>query len=208
MYIDLLPVEVHGQIQVRAVMRRWITLWSITAICGLALFSWHAAQLRAAQQQLAAMNQQCLPVKKLRHEMELVQQQLVHLRQRHQLLLQIQPADHLLDLLGIIGAAMRPTPDALQIQRLSLVAPLRTLPVGTAEPRSGVPGQRPTEPNSWATLSLQGVSLDDPTLSEFINQLRSVGVFEQVDLKSSTMLAGEQQTLRSYQLECRYEAVP
>ncbi|MGN6545523.1 MAG: PilN domain-containing protein, partial [Aureliella sp.] len=63
-----------------------------------------------------------------------------------------------------------------------------------------------SQPTS-STLSLSGIAQDDAAVTRFVSSLREAGVFDQVDLKASSQVAGEDGG-RQYQLECRYQDMP
>jgi Tfp pilus assembly protein PilN len=54
-----------------------------------------------------------------------------------------------------------------------------------------------------ATLTLNGIAGGDTALARFIDSLRSLRIFEQVELKSLRLMRASPVEGRQFQLECR-----
>ncbi len=207
MHINLLSHDIRAKIEARRILRQWTLIWVIAGLATLAGCIWQARELRAAQARLALLNSRCESLRELQRELGVGRQ---HYDDRHSELTaleRIEPQQHVIDLLGVLVQAMRPQAGQLQIQRLNVVLQRPNVDQVSSRPRE----QRgtvvaATTPHSL--LNLQGVADDDNVLSRFVTDLRQAGVFERVDLKSSTRLIGSQHSLRQYQLECRYEDQP
>ena len=117
---------------------------------------------------------------------------------------ELQPTDHFIDLLGVLGTAAQANPGKVHVQRLTVQAGQATAqPV----PARGAPAASPAgSPLIVSTLSLNGLADDDAALAQFVTALRQSGVFERVELRSSSQVAAD--STRQYQLECRYEELP
>ena len=209
MHINLLPAEVQMEIHAQVALRRWGLFWAICGAGLLAYGAWVYGALREAQTTSEQLSIQCQPLHALRKEIQTGHSQLAILSEEHKFLNQIQTTDHLIDLFGILVRATQPEKGHLQIQRFSLLAP-QTINAGT-KPNSASIAANSTETTPLkplATLSLQGVADDDAILARFVSGLRESGVFEHVDLKSSSQVTGGKASARQYELECRYGNQP
>ncbi len=209
MYINLLPNEIRGKIQFRAIVRNWAKLWVFIGAWMIVSVSWEIVALRAARERAATLTAQCQPVCALQDETQEQRRRVLALNAERTMLERLQPTDHLIDLLGVLSRAVQPGAGKLQVQRFSLLMPPRTPP----SPSPGI--NRPTNDaikaspsQNLASLSLQGVASDDSNVAQFVSALRHTAVFEQVDLKSSTQLSGSDLASRTYQIECRIEEQP
>ena len=204
MFVNLLPAKTRLKIQFRGMFRCYAVVWGLGGLVVTAYALLHVAQLWQANRQFALLEQRCQPVYALQRKIARDQQQLKLFESQLDKLNQLQPSNHFLDLLGVLVQATRAEFGRLHIQRLSLLSGQNAMPV-TGAPASAKPS---TAQPTISTLSLSGIADDDAALTQFVAALRDAGVFDQVDLKASSQVAGEDRTARQYQLECSFQDVP
>jgi len=205
MHINLLPPRIRLKIQFRGAFRRWRWIWVSAAGCALAYCGIQIQDLLRIRGHLATLEQRCEPLRIMQAEMNREQEELSVLLAQKRALEQIHTDDHLLELLGVIARSGQPVAGRFQLPRLGLMSAQASpvLPVAPVPPPA--PGTTPVSARPTSMLSLQGLADDDRVLASFVSSLRDSGVFEQVDLKSSTQSPGATASSRSYQLDCRFE---
>jgi Tfp pilus assembly protein PilN len=204
MFVNLLPANTQLKIQFRSMFRGYAVVWGLGGFCvGLCMLL-QFGQLWQANHDLALLEERCEPVYALRREIAQDQQQLQLLQTQLDTLNRLEPSDHFLDLLGVLVQATRSEEGRLHIQRLNLLSGQMVQPAPGAPAAAKPSSSQPTT----SMLSLSGLADDDATVTKFVATLRSTGVFDQVDLKASSQVGGEEVTTRQYQLECRYQDVP
>jgi Tfp pilus assembly protein PilN len=205
MFINILPPKTQLKIHFRSSLRRYSFIWGIAGACALVCAGLQIVDLRRAYARLAELNLRCEPLYALKRAIQVNQQAAKKLRTESDALKRLQPTDRALDLLAILSAATRNEPGKLQIQRLTFQAP-QSLGENKPAPKRGVAATAPAAEST--TLNLQGIAEDDTSLARFVSGLRAVGVFDSVELKSSSQIAAAGRNMRQYQLECRYEDKP
>jgi Tfp pilus assembly protein PilN len=206
MFINILPSKTRLKIQFRSSLRRYCLIWGIAGACASICVAIQLIELGQANLKLAELNRRCEPLNILKREIRNDQQVVKTLQIESDALKRLQPPDHALDLLAILSGAARIQPGTLQVQRLTYQPPRRLGEAKPATKQRGVATSSPT--NEFSVLNLQGVAEDDASLARFAAELRTVGVFDSVELKSSSQVAAAGGNLRQYQLECRYEDQP
>jgi hypothetical protein len=205
MHINLLPPAVRLKIQFRGALRRWRWIWISAVSCAIAYCGIQIVDLMRIRALLVTLEDRCQPLRSMQAEMNQEQDQLSCVLAEKRSLERIPANDHLLELFGVIARAGQPVAGRFQLTRLGLVfaQPSGSMPaIPTPPPAPGVPAA-PVRQASM--LSLQGLADDDRVLASLVTNLRDSGVFERVDLKSSTQSPGAGVSGRSYQLDCRFE---
>lgn len=210
MHINLLPPGVQSRVRARALLRRccvlWLTLGLGMLACGIAKF-W---ELRAAQARLQRLSVHCQPLRQLEAAVRREQGQLLWLQAEQRRLQDLQPVNRHVAVLGVLLQAARPEQGKLQVQKLSWNAAAPTLnPTGTAAAaRQPTAAAASASTSLSSSLSLQGVVNDDSVLAAFVSALHGSGVFQHVDLKSSSQIPDGKSVARQFQIECSYEDRP
>lgn len=207
MFINLLPPKTRLKIQFRSMLRRFSRIWCLAGVGAMACAAVQIWECWHTGHRLAVLESRCLPLYAVQHEIQKDYKELQLLQSRCAMLDQLQPADHFIDLLGVLVQATRAELGKLHIQRLSLQSSQSAVSVASKSATRGAPAI-PTLAATTSTLSLQGLADDDEALAQFVAALRQSGVFERVELKVSSQVSGGSRTARQYQLECRYEDLP
>lgn len=205
MHVNLLPRGVKLKAHFRGTLRRWGFIWAATTACAFVYCSVQLRELLAARTDQELLNTRCQALRTMQSEMDAGREELLQLLAEKKILEQLGPEDHLLDLLGVIGRASQPVAGKLRLQQLRLVSSPRTSTSTPVPPPAQAGTNQPPAPT--ATLNLQGIADNGDVLGQFVAGLHASGVFQRVDLKSSSQLSGSDSG-RQYQLECRYEDQP
>ena len=200
MFINLLPQKTRVKIQFRSMFRSYALAWGLGGV-GMAVgAALQASHLWRASDELALLESRCQPIDALQDEIARNQQELKLVQTQLTKLGGLQPANHFIDLMAVLIEATRAESGRLYIQRLALLS---------GQTPQVSPGAKPPASKTTAsTLSLGGIAEDDAVVTHFVTTLRNSGVFEHVDLKSSSPVVGGSRFARQYQLECRYQDVP
>jgi Tfp pilus assembly protein PilN len=206
MFINLLPPNTQLKIRFRSMFRRFARMWALAGFGALICAAVQARECWHAHRRLAALEARCEPLYTLQQQIQKDRRQLDLQQARYNMLSQLQPADHFIDLLGVLVDAMRAEVGKVHVQRLAVQSgQLGTTAASKAPVRGAQPAAGAT---ATSTLSLNGQAEDDASLAQFVAALRETGVFERVELKASSQVAGVGKVARQYQLECRFEDLP
>lgn len=205
MFINILPPKTQLKIHFRSSLRRYAFIWGVAGACALGCAGFQIVDLRRTYVKLAELDLHCEPLYALKREIQVNQKAAIELRTESDGLKRLQPADRAVDLLAILSGVSRNDPGKLQIQRLTFQTP-KSLGENKPAPKRGAAATLPATEST--ALNLQGIAEDDTSLARFVAELRAVGVFDSVELKSSSQVAAAGRNMRQYQLECRYEDRP
>lgn len=205
MHINLLPSGVRLKIQFRGALRRWRWIWISAAGCALVYFGIQLQELLRIRADLVTLEERCEPLRVMQAEMNREQEELTALLAQKRALANLQTDDHLIELLGVIARAGKPLAGRFQLTRLGLLLAQPSPVVSAAPVPTPAPGTVPVSARPISMLSLHGIADNDRVLASFVSGLRNSGVFEQVDLKSSSQSPGVGPSNRSYQLDCKFE---
>lgn len=203
MFVNLLPQKTRVKIQFRRMLRSYAVVWGLAGLIVSAYALTQFGQLWQANRELALLEERCQPVYSLQKAIARDQKQMKLVQAQLEKLSELQPANHFMDLLGVLVQATKAEPGRLHIQRLSLLS--GQMP--TVAPGASSNAKKAKSQPTTSTLSLSGIAQDDAAVTRFVSSLREAGVFDQVDLKASSQVAGEDGG-RQYQLECRYQDMP
>ncbi|MGN6135998.1 MAG: PilN domain-containing protein [Aureliella sp.] len=213
MFINLLPANTRLKIQFRSMLRRFARIWAAAGVGALACAALQVRECWHASQRLAELEARCEPLYALQQQIQSDRRQLNSLQARCEMLSGLQPSDHFLDLMGVLVESTQREAGKLHIQRLSLQSSQQAAAAPQAPSRAAAASAAAGSAAAGnlvpiGTLSLNGLAEDDASLAQFVAALRETGVFDRVELKSSSQVAGGSKASRQYHLECRYEDLP
>jgi Tfp pilus assembly protein PilN len=211
-FINLLPQSARLKNQYYHLLRCYLKVWSLAGAGAALLVAAQLWNLYQARQRLNSLAVRSQPLYLLQDELSDSRKKIRDLKAECKMLEQLQPADHSIELLGILVKETRSEPGTIQLQRLSLTRPQP--PAATAaSPKSKNKKSKDAATaqaslSATGTLQLNGVAENEAALAKFVSGLRASGVFERVDLKSSAQSVVDNRSTRQYQLECRYKDIP
>ncbi len=207
MFINLLPQKTRLKNQYYRLLSSYLKVWSIAGVVALSLIAFQLRNFCEARYRLNLLAVRCQPLNSLQQQLSDSHQRKLKLQIEVNMLEQLQPTDHSIELLSVLVREMRSETGRLRLQRLSLQRALALMAAGnTTGPKNATAAKSTAQFTN--TLSLQGVADDDAAVAKFVSGLRDSRVFERVDLKSSTQGVASGRTTRHYQLECLYEDKP
>ena len=101
-----------------------------------------------------------------------------------------------MQLIGLISTATSAVEGTIQLHSFQLTQ--------SEAVKSGTPVGSASQNAPRMKLGLQGYAVDDLALSRFVSQLRSTGVFETVELQTSSNVQLVAGNARQYVVECQY----
>jgi Tfp pilus assembly protein PilN len=212
MHLNLLPQSARLKNQFHHLLRYYFKVWSLAGAGAALLLAAQLWNYYHACQRLQELAVASRPLYLLQEQLVEQRQRIKELKAEYKMLEQLQPVDHSIELLGILVQETRTKPGTIQLKRLSLkksppASALSPTAKGKSKPTKDADGTK-TFVSTAGTLMLDGVAEDDVALAKFVSGLRDSGVFERVDLKSSTQGLVIDRPTRQYQLECRFEDQP
>jgi hypothetical protein len=196
-HINILPLQFRKKLLVRQIVPSWACVWGGVAVMA-AIICWNAdATLADAQAAFAIVDVRAEPLRQIVQRNQQATEDLKVADQRQLLADCLNAADKPLQLVGLISSTANTNDGSIQIQSFQLTQ-----------------GEQPTKSASAATaennaphrmkLGLQGYAVDDLALSRFVSQLRATGVFESVELQTSSNVQLAAGSARQYVVECQF----
>jgi hypothetical protein len=192
--VNLLPPSFRRQ----QIIRRRSTQWS-TVICLVLLGGWvsHLAELRGQDvltQQLEVLSREHEPTQNMLKHLVEMRQQLENLQQQESIARELEYQRNPLSLLGIISRTAAATKERLRVTKFELTDFQSTrrpeAPAGDAPAPQG--------------LLLSGVSLDNPSVAEFVGGLQDSKLFGRVELVGIKEREEGTSSLRDYEIRCEF----
>lgn len=209
MYVNLLTPYVQSRIRARALLRRCCVLWLVFGLGIVACGTAKLWELRAAQGKLQRLSVHCQPLRQLEDAVQREQGALGRLQAELRRLQSVQPVNRHVAVLGVVLQAAQPAQGRLQVQKLSWnAAQPRLVPAASTANAARLTAASANSSATNASVSLQGVVDNDTVLAAFVAALQTSGVFQRVDLKSSSQIPDGNRVARQFQIECSYEERP
>jgi len=201
-HINLLPWKLRRRFIIRRVLARWSAV-AMIVLLGSSVFIVNShLKLRTSQAELRQLVQRAAPVQQLIAENDRLTDQLERSDQRSLLLDSLAATGHPLQLIGIVSRSASATPGEILVQQFELI---ETEPTPTARTTSsGNKDLLPPVGRKHRQLGLTGMATDDLALSQFVTQLRDVGVFQTVELRASNDIDLSAGSARRYTVECSF----
>jgi hypothetical protein len=201
-HINLLPWEFRR----RTIVRRVLTRWAIVAVIALIVSGFFVVdshlKLGESQAKLQQLVQQTVPLREVVEENRRLSEQLKRSDQRRLLLDSLAATSKPLQLIGIVSQSASTTPGEILVQQFELTE---------TESVTNARGKTTTSKNEvlpavekQRRLGLTGMATDDLALSQFVSQLRDVGVFHTVELRASNDVELSAGSARRYTVECSF----
>jgi hypothetical protein len=195
-HINILPLQFRKKLLVRQIVPCWACVWlGVTVVA--AIVCWNAnASLADARTAFAIIDGRAEPLRQIVQRNQKATDSLKVADQRQLLVDCLQAADKPLQLVGLISSTANTKDGSIQIQSFQLT---QGQPTDSASPVA-THGNAPLR----MKLGLQGYAVDDLALSRFVSQLRATGVFESVELQTSSNVQLAAGSARQYVVECQY----
>jgi len=189
--INLLPPSFRREQILRRRIVQWASIISVVLATG---WGWHWYEMledKKLTQQLDALSREHAPTQSMLKQLMEMRQQLVELQQQETLAQELDYQRNSLKLLGVISESARRTKGRLRINRFEL----NDFQGGSGE--NGAAGKPPG-------LVLGGTSLDNLSVAEAVDGLKSSGLFNRVDLLTAKEREDKEALLREYEVRCEF----
>jgi hypothetical protein len=144
-------------------------------------------------QQLETLSREHAPTEKMLQQLVEMRQQLVDLQKEEAVAKELDCQRNALKLLGVISDAARKTNGRLRVIKFDLN--------NFQSPHTGTDAQTGTKSTG---LLLDGLSLDDRAVAEFLDDLEKSGIFNHVEPLTIKEQEVKSAALREYQVQCGF----
>ena len=199
--VNLLPFGFRRKLLFRRAAKRW---GLAAALCSIVLGLMGVREyreLRLQQQGLALRQMRAEPLEMLKSHNARLAEKLKLLAERETLLGELESGHFALQLLSAVSRSAAAGDDGVHVQHLGLSrVTTRVVDKSAPEPKPGE--RRPETEIETLVVTVKGIGADNLAVARFVVALRDTGLFEKVDLKSSTLGADASRGVRSYIVEC------
>jgi len=190
--LNLLPASFRRQEMLRRRVVQWSSLLSAVLVIGWAWHWYEMREYRELSQQLETLSREHAPTQKMLQQLVDMRQQLVDLQKQEAVAKELDSQRNALKLLSVISDAARKTKGRLRVIKLDL-----------KDFQSGHAGTDAQNPEHSTDLLLDGLSLDDGAVAEFLDQLQKSGIFSHVE-PAIKEREDKSAALREYQVQCGF----
>lgn len=202
-HLNLLPKQFSMRLLVRSRLLQWSFVWIATGVvvATVCLLEFDAA---ASQRGIAErLDHDAAPLRKIIQENEQIRKRLAELSERRALLRRLDGSQNPLRLIGLVSKAARLSGGRLMVDDFSL----QQLQDDTSTPTAAIQQTKnglSDHSDDRMTLILAGTAFDDLAIAQCIVFLRDTGLFDSVELKSSTKSQTADDGTREYLVECTF----
>jgi len=189
--LNLLPTSFRRQQMVRKRVIQWTSIMSTVLALGWAWHWYEAREDRNLSQQFETLSREHGPTQKMLQQLMEMRQQLVDLQQQEAVAKELNAQRNALKLLAVVGDAARATKGRLRVTRLE-VNNFQASQSGSDEQNVG----------KTTGLLLDGLSLDDRAVGDFLEELQKSGIFTHADPLAIKEREDKNTALREYQIQC------
>jgi len=193
--VNLLPASFRRQQMVRNRIYQWSALISVVLLIGWGSHWYELREQQSLEQRLDVLEREHQPTQVMLRQLVAMRQKLVDLEQQEHIASELEHQRHALTLLGVISQTTSKTNGKLRVTKMDLT--------NFQSPSSdqAVPS---TTNEQFAGFHLEGVSLDNPSVTELIDGLEKSGIFSHVELLTVTEKQESDLTLRHYEVRCDF----
>lgn len=196
-HLNILPLQFRKKLLARQIVPCWAVVWVGAAVVASCV-CWKAdASLAVARAEFEAVDARAEPLRQIVKRNSETADDLKIADQRQLLVDCLRAANKPLQLVGLISATANTADGSIQIQNFQLT---QSEELTTDQGRGSQEANGPRR----MKLGLQGYAVDDLALSRFVSQLRATGVFESVELQTSSNVQLVAGNARQYIVECQY----
>jgi Tfp pilus assembly protein PilN len=189
--LNLLPISFRRQQMVRKRVVQWTSVMSTVLALGWAWQWYDAREYRNLSQQFETLSREHGPTQRMLHQLMEMRQQLADLQQQEAVAKELNGQRNALKLLAVVGDAARATKGRLRVTKLE-VNNFQASQSGSDEQNGG----------KTTGLLLDGLSLDDRAVGDFLEELQKSGIFTHADPLAIKEREDKSAALREYQIQC------
>jgi Tfp pilus assembly protein PilN len=191
--LNLLPVSFKRQQMARRRVIQWTSLLSAVLLLGWGWHWYEMREYRALSQQLETLSREHAPTQKMLHQLVDMRQQLVDLQQQESVAKELDCQRNALKLLAVVGEAAQATKGRLRVMKLE-IDNFQGMQSASDPQNAGKP----------TGLLLDGLSLDDRAVGDFLDELQKSGVFSHAEPLAIKEREDKSASLREYQIQCGF----
>lgn len=191
---NLLPKRFRRKELIRTRTVQWLIGCGISCLVVTGVIHLRHSRLEMQRRQLAAMEAECVPLRKLQLRTAAARVRLAEMAERQTLLNRMPGEQPVLAAIAAVSRSATLPAAWVQVRHFTLNATAHESP----SPNASAPADIP------ARLVLHGIAADDIALAGFIGGLRDSGVFRLVQLKSSLKTSITDRVARDYHIECEF----
>jgi hypothetical protein len=191
--LNLLPTSFRRQQMLRRRAIQWTSLMSAVLVFG---WAWHWYEMREYRElslQLETLSREHAPTQRMLQQLVQMRQQLVDLQKQEAVAKELDCQRNALKLLSVVSDAARKTQGRLRVTKLELNN------FQSMQPRTD--GQNA---GSSTGLLVDGLSLDDRAVGDFLDELQKSGIFSHADPLAIKEREDKSASLREYQIQCGF----
>ncbi|MAT15550.1 MAG: hypothetical protein CMJ46_09815 [Planctomyces sp.] len=199
-HLNLLPTSFLKRSLIRVRMKQWGTVLSLLW-CGIVFL--YLVNREEIQRELAEVEQLRLEVRPVRlqsAETVYANSETARLRKRQQLGIGLEHKNIPLQALGKVSQAASSQSGDLYVNSFSLNSRQTTSAQAT---RAASNSSEPEEPATEMSLLIDGIAVDDLTITSFVNDLTTTGMFVNVELISIQEQRIDDRQVRTFNIECK-----
>ena len=195
-HLNILPLKFRKKLLTRQIVPYWACVW-VGVVVAVAVACWKEdASLAMARTAFEAVDVRAEPLRQIVQRNQQTSDSLKIADQRQLLVDCLRAADKPLQLVGLVSTTANTSDGSIQLHSFRLTQGER--------PLSGTSADSTQSKTPQMKLGLQGYAVDDLALSRFVSQLRATGVFETVELQTSSNVQLAAGNARQYVVECQF----
>lgn len=190
--INLLPASFRRQQILRRRVVQWTSIISAVLITG---WGWHWYEMREDRQltqQLETLSREHAPTQAMLKQLVDMRKQLKELEQQETVAKELDCQRNALTLLGVISDSAQKSKGRLRVTKFDI------------NNFQGFSGGNDNAAVKAAGLTLNGVSLDNPSVAELFDGLQNSGIFKRVELVTLKEREDKETSLRDYEIRCEF----
>jgi Tfp pilus assembly protein PilN len=190
--INLLPMSFRRRQMARKRAIQWMVVICFVLVGGWASHWFELREKTVLAQQLEVLSREHRPTQSMLKQLMNMRHRLVSLQEQETIARELESQRNPLAILGIVSKTASVTKGRLRVTQFEL-SDFQNMNSDTEKNVSAA---------ASSSLSLTGVSLDNPAVAELLDGLQDSGLFGRVELQMMKEREGGSGTQRDYQVKC------
>ncbi len=203
-HLNLLPTRMRQRAVIRERLFRWGCLCAVTLALVIGVCVAECQKLVAMKSCVAAMHDECAPLRQMETESKGIQKRLDELKSRESLSATLETSYYAFQSMGVVSGGTNNGQTGVCVRELELATETRT----SSKRRSNEKGKKAPKSDpkeqTITSLRLRGNATDDLAIARFVKSLKDASLFKTVKLisASETELLGT--AVREYEIDCTF----
>lgn len=190
--INLLPMSFRRKQMARKRAIQWMAVICAVFVAGWISHWFELREQRVLAQQLEVLSREHRPTQSMLKQLMKMRHRLVTLQEQESIARELESQRNALVILGVVSKTAGVTKGRLRITQLEL----------TDFQNMHLEAEKNAAAAATSSLSLTGVSLDNPAVAELLDGLQDSGLFGRVELQMMKEREDGNGSLRDYQVKC------